>query len=221
MRNDKHLAIKLRKQGLSYNKISKVLDIPKSTLSEWLSGLKWSVAIRSDLSRRANYIARKRLRLINKKRREYWEQWREEAREEARKDFQNLIRNPLFIAGAMLYWGEGDSNLTNGHIGFTNTNPNMMRLFTLFLMQICKIPKEKIRVQMVLYPDLDEGKCKNFWSSETGIPKEYFYKTQFIRGRHPTKRLSHGIFMVRFSSRQLKEKIAVWINLFEQRYQLQ
>lgn len=220
MRNDRHLAIKLRKQGLGYNKISQELGIPKSTLSDWLSGQKWSNEIRDDLARRANYIARKRLRLINQERRKMWERWREEAREEARKDFPKLAKDPLFIAGTMLYWGEGDSNIKNGQIGFTNTNSNMMRLFSLFLQGPAQVPREKIRVQMILYPDLNEEECKRFWSRETDIPTDQFYKTQFIQGRHPTKRLSHGIFMIRFSSRQLKEKIAVWIDLFQKQYPL-
>ncbi len=149
-----------------------------------------------------------------------WERWREEAREKARSDFPKLVIDPLFIAGIMLYWGEGDSNLKNGHVGLTNTNPDMVRLFCLFLQEIGEVSKERIRVQMILYPDLKEPKCKKFWSDATGIPNEQFYKTQYIQGRHPTKRLSYGILMVRFGSRQLKEKIAIWINLFQQKYPL-
>jgi len=68
MRNDRHFAIKLRKQGKSYNKISGELKIPKSTLSDWFSDIKWSEDIKKELTRKANYIARKRLRLINKAR---------------------------------------------------------------------------------------------------------------------------------------------------------
>lgn len=46
MKNDKHLAIKLRKLWKSYNKISKELGIPKSTLVTWLSNAKWSIRIK-------------------------------------------------------------------------------------------------------------------------------------------------------------------------------
>ena len=103
MRNDKHLALKLRKLGKSYNKISNELDIPKSTLCSWFSKIDWSQSVKEELVRKANYIARKRLVLFNKKRREMWERWRERARQQARDNFSYLKDNPLFIAGIMLF----------------------------------------------------------------------------------------------------------------------
>jgi predicted transcriptional regulator len=106
MRNDKHLAIKLRKKGKSYKKIGAELGIPKSTLSGWLSGLQWTYTIKDELTRKANYIAKKRLRLINKKRSEEWEQWRENFRKRARKQFPHLLKDPLFTIGVSFYWGE-------------------------------------------------------------------------------------------------------------------
>src|SRR3989344_43603 len=114
MRDDKHIAIKLRKEGKSYNKISKELNIAKSTLSGWFSGLDWSDIIKQELARKANYVARKRLRLVNKQRREMWERWRQEHRDKAAYQFPLLKKNPLFLAGLMLYWGEGDSLMKNG-----------------------------------------------------------------------------------------------------------
>ena len=163
-------------------------------------------------------MAGKRLRLINKARRKMWEDWREEARQQARKEFPRLRKNPLFIAGIMLYWGEGDSKIENSIVRLSNTTPGIIRIFSLFLQKICYLPKEKIRIAMVLYPDLDEKKCKQFWSAISGIPNNQFRKTQFIKGKHPTKRLPNGICESYVSSRQLKEKIFVWINLFSKEY---
>lgn len=218
MRNDRHIAIKLRRAGKSYNKISKELGVPKSTLSDWFSSIGWSKTVKRELTRKANYIARKRLRLINKERRTMWEQWRERAREEARKEFPRLQRNPLFIAGIMLYWGEGDSKIENCHVRLSNTSPNMIRLFSIFLQKICHVPTEKLRAAVILYPDLNEIRCKRVWSTASGIPEKQFTKTQFIKGFHPTKRLAHGICLVYLSSRQLKEKIFVWIDLFHKQF---
>jgi hypothetical protein len=75
------------------------------------------------------------------------------------------------------------------------------------------VPKENLRATLILYPDLSEERCINFWARIIGIPKSQFYKTQFIKGRHPTKRLAHGICMIMCGNRQLKEKIMVWIDL--------
>ena len=218
MRNDKHLAIKLRKKGLSYAKISKELDIPKSTLSDWFCKIGWSVDIKKELIRKANYVAKHRLVLLNKKRQAMWEQWREKARQQARDEFLQFILNPLFISGIMLYWGEGDSKLENSIVRISNTSPEMIRLFALFLQKICLIPKEKLRMSLILYPDLKEKKCKQFWSFASGVSENQFTKTQFIQGRHPTKRLTNGIGIIYVSSRELKEKIFVWIGLFYKQF---
>ena len=190
MRDDKHIAIKLRKQGKSYTKISKELGIAKSTLSDWFSGLEWSALLKQELARKANFIARKRLRLVNKQRREMWERWRQEHRDEATYQFPLFKNNPLFLAGLMLYWGEGDSLIKNGFVRLTNTHPEMITIFTSFLRDICGTPEEKIKVQMTLYPDLKEHVCKDVWMKATNLHYSQFIKTQYIKGRHPTKRLS-------------------------------
>ena len=215
MRNDKHIAIKLRKEGKSYNKISKELDIAKSTLSGWFSNLDWSDVIKQELARKANFIARKRLRLVNKQRREMWEKWRQGYRDEASRQFPLLENNPLFLAGLMLYWGEGDSKMENCIVRLTNTDSEMIRIFTLFLYKICNVPKEKVKFQLTLYPDLKEEACKHFWSVKSNIPLSQFIKTQYIKGRHPTKRLNYGICVAYVSSRGLKEKIFTWLKLYQ------
>jgi len=213
MRIDKHLAIKLRKQNKSYNEISRELGVPKSTLSEWFSDKDWSQKIKIGLVRRANYIAKRRLRLINKARKEMWEQWREEFRKEARKEFSKLLKDPLFTTGINLYWGEGDSKLKNGKVELVNTDPRIISLFVKFLRKIAKVPENKILVWLNLYPDLSEKKCKSFWGNICKISPAQFRKTQFIKGKHPTKRLEHGICSVMVHSRGLKEKIFTWIDL--------
>ncbi len=216
MRNDQHLAIKLRKQNKSYNKISKELGVPKSTLVYWFRNKNWSQKIKKELTRKSLYIAKKRLRLINKERKEKWEKWREEHRQRARKEFPRLKKNPLFLAGLILYWGEGDSKIENSLVRLSNTDPMMIKIIFLFLKNVCRIPEEKIKATLILYPDLDENKCKDLWSKTSEIPKNRFYKTQFIYGRHPTRRLSYGICNIYVASRELKEKIFVWLKLYQQ-----
>ena len=144
-----------------------------------------------------------------------WEKWREEARQKAKKDCPRFKRKPLFIASMMLYWGEGNSK-HNSAISLTNTSPEMLRIFNIFLQKYCEISIEKIRLALILYPDLNDKKCKNFCSKKIGVPVSQFHKTQFIKGRHPTKRLSYGICMIRINSRALKEKFLTWIDLYKQ-----
>ncbi len=216
MRSDKNIAVNLRKNGASYTSISRKLGIPKSTLSGWFAKTDWSRKISNTLIQKSIQQNRKRMILMNQVRLKKWEDWREAAREEARNNFIYLKRDPLFLPALMLYWAEGDSKIENGAVRLTNTDPKMIRIFSQFLQTTCSIPKEKLRLYIILYPDLDEKKCKTFWSKISGIPKNQFIKTQYIKGKHPTKRLSYGIGMIHVGSRQLKEKIYVWLNLYQE-----
>jgi len=189
MRNDKHLAIELRKEGKSYNEIVEELSIPKSTLSSWLSNVGWSQTIKKELIRKANYITKKRLLSYVKKRKEKREQWERDIRKEATKVFPNLLKNPLFVAGINIYWGEGDSKLKNCSLRISNTDPKMINIFISFLKKILKVPQKDIRVGIILYPDLSEKKCKLFWKT--------------LRKYHLINFTKHNLFMANIQQRDL------------------
>ncbi len=70
----------------------------------------------------------------------------EEARSEARQEFEQLKYHPLFIAGLMLYWGEGDMR-SRSQVRLINTDPEMIPLFVFFLRHVCLIPEKKLARQ--------------------------------------------------------------------------
>lgn len=214
MRNDQHLAMKMRKSGYSYKMITEKLGVPQSTLHYWFKDLAWSKKIKERLIEKAARTSRKRIKKVIKTNRERWERKREESRNEAQKDFSKLKANHLFIAGVMLYWGEGDQNLKYP-VRLTNINYRMISLFKRFLIEVCKIKREDIYLSLFIYPDIKESECKQYWSSRVGLSR--FDKVQVIYGKHPTKRLEHGICSIRVNkSTGLKEKIVVWINLLSE-----
>lgn len=212
-RNDQHLAMKLRKLGKSYKQISRELNVPKSTLSNWLSNLAWSKSIKDNLSEKAKILSSKRFKLVAKVQKKRWFEWEKKLIHEAQQEFKILKHNRLFLAGLMLYWSEGDNKKGNGQVRLGNTDPRMVRLFVKFALQFCKVQKNKIHPGLIIYPDINEAKCKTFWSKYIGIPEQQFYKTQTITGKHPTKRLQNGICTVRIGSTALKNKVTTWINL--------
>ncbi len=215
MRNDKDRAIELRKQNKSYNQIARELGMSKSTLSVWFRNLTWSQQITTALNDEAD---EKQIKLMNQASRLKWEAWRESFRQEAKNDFPKLMQNPLFVAGINLYWGEGDHNIHNGKVKLINTDPHMVEIFSNFLRDIAFVPTEKIICWLILYPDLSEQKCKLFWSKASQVPLSQFRKTQYIKGRHPTRRTVAGMCTLEVYSRGLKEKIFTWIDLFYQQY---
>lgn len=213
MGNKKTLAIALRKSRKSYNEISKELSISKSTVSRWLSNEHWSKEIEEELKRRAQKETSKRIQNLAEINRKRWEAWREEFRKEAREEYSEHINKPLFASGISLYWGEGDSKVKNGIVRLANSDHRMIKTFNSFLQNICNVPQDKIALWLLLYPEHEERNCKQFWSKNTGVPINQFRKTQFIKGRHPTKKLENGVCTIFVSSRGLKEKIIVWINM--------
>jgi len=204
---------RLRYKHKSYKEISKSLGISKSTVSYWIATDPKSQTIKRELTRENLAVSRRQMKKIAMAAKKRWNRWREEAKKEAVRSFDKLLSNPLFVAGLMIYWGEGDSKPQNP-LRVSNTDPRMINLYVKFLLDVLKLSPEKIRLALTLYPDLEDEGCKKFWASVTGLTLKNFIKTQYIRGYHPTKRLKHGICVVIVNSRQVKEKILTWIDLF-------
>ncbi len=181
MRKDREQAIELRKAGNSYKEIREKLKIPNGTLSSWFSGEDWSKEIREKLTTAAQIESTIRIVELDKVRGENLKRVYEEAREEALHELETLKYNPLFIAGVMLYWGEGDK-LTRGQVKLSNSDPELIRLYTEFLRKVCRIPEAKIKASLLIYPDIEEQSNLRFWSFAAGIPASRFSKSVLIQG---------------------------------------
>lgn len=213
MRKDKQIAEKLRRTGKSYKYIQKKLGIPISTLSDWFRHESWSAKIRDRLAFTESLAYPEKLKKLQEIVRKKYDQLHNAYREEAILEFQNLKGNPTFISGIMLYWGEGDKNVTNCIVRLTNSEPSMIRVFYAFLVNVMRVPKEKIKLHLLLYPDLIDSLQKKIWSKATGISQLQFNKSVFIKGKHAKRRLSHGVGMITVCGRKYKEKILKWIEL--------
>jgi hypothetical protein len=146
-----------------------------------------------------------------------WERVHKKTIDEACEKFYRYISDPIFVSGISLYWGEGDSKPKNP-LRLSNTDGRMIAIYVTFLRNIVGIADRKIRLGLILYPDLIDADCQEFWSTKTGLPRENFMKTQYIAGRHPTKRLLHGICMVVVNSRAAKLTVLTWIDIFAKSY---
>ncbi|OGN28296.1 MAG: hypothetical protein A2941_02015 [Candidatus Yanofskybacteria bacterium RIFCSPLOWO2_01_FULL_49_17] len=215
MRKDKIRAYELRRQEKSYSEISQVLNIPKSTLTSWFKKEEWSKTIRDKLGKEQSFSWPKKLAAIQKANKARWGKLHETYRNAGEKEFESLKNNPLFIAGLMLYWGEGNNSPKYSQVKLANSDPTMIRVFYNFLKEALSIQKERIFVWLLLYPDLNDEMQKRFWNKATGIPVSQFKNSIFIKGRHPTKRLSYGVCNIYINSREIKEKVLLWINLYQ------
>lgn len=212
MRNDKQKVLELRMAGKSYKEIMGEINISKSTLSDWLKELSWSKEIKEDLTQKANFKSNLRLVELNKIRGTKLKNLYAQAREEATLDCELFRNNPLFVAGVMIYWGEGDK-VSKNSFRIANTDPVMIKVFVEFLTKICNVKIEKIRASLLIYPDIPDIEAKKFWTENTGLDYSHFTKSTVIVGRHKTRILQNGVCTLNASSTYLKQKMLIWLKL--------
>lgn len=215
MRSDKTKAIQLRKSGKSYSEIKSQLSIPKSTLSNWFKSTAWSENVRISLIENTKNNNKIRIEYLNKVRGKRLDKLYRQAQEEAKVEFEKLKYHPLFIAGIIAYWGEGEKT-TLHNVRISNVDPYLIRIFVDFCIKICGINENKIKLSLLLYPDLSEATCLSYWVQNIGLNKEHFNKSTIIQGRHKTKRVAYGMCIICISSRYFKEKMLVWLKLLPQ-----
>ena len=215
MRDDKEKATKLRQSGKSYAEISKVLNVPKSTLSKWFSNEEWSLDVTKKLQGRAIESSKKRIKSLNITRQIKLEELYLKADEEAQKEFLKHKNNTLFISGIMLYWGEGDKKFENGRVKVSNTDPAIIKIFRNFLVKFCNYPLENIKGWILLYPDVNKESALDYWSRESGIVRSNFIKSTVIKSNSKIHRLSYGTCAVHITNKYIKKKILRWIDLYK------
>ena len=224
MRKDKIDAIKLRKTGLSYNDISRKLNVPKSTLSYWLKNIKLSARAVKKLESQG--LQRGRLALIarNKLQTKLAAERALTIRIESAKQVPVLMKNKLFIIGIALYWAEGYKKGAEGSkwksVDFANSDPDMIKIMMLFFRKICKVPEEKFKIQLIAHPNINIDQTVIYWSKLTGIPKTQFIKTctsisKYSQNKRNKKSLTHGTIHIRINDVKLFFQIIGWLDGFK------
>lgn len=207
-------AEKLRKQGKSYATISNELNLAKSTISNWFTKKSWSEKIKSDLNISRLKVANKNLSAANFTRINNLTKKRENYTNEAQIKFKQLIKNPLFLVGLGIYWGEGDKT-DNGRVGVINTDPELLLIVANFYRQCLGILDSNLRIGLFIYEDIDQETVIKFWSEKLNIPRSQFIKVQILKSRSRlTKNKSkYGICSLYFSNTEFNVKIHEWIRL--------
>ncbi len=209
---EKTQAIELRKRGFSYQEIAKYTNVSVSTVSAWLSSEKWSQKITEDNQKRASKENSKRISLLNKARGNQYKKLYAEAERSAITEYKHYKTNPLFIAGLMLYLGEGDTG-DSRLIRLANIKIDIHRIFIAFLELFLGVPREKIRFWVLLYPDLDPEKCSSVWSKSLKLPLSQFHKYQVLQGKSTKRVLQYGVGNTIIGSAVMKKKLMKWIEL--------
>lgn len=123
--------------------------------------------------------------------------------------------NDLKITGIMLYWGEGAK--TGNTLKLANSNPDMIKVFLLFMREICGVDGKRIKMIIHMYPDQDRASLEKFWSTATDIGLENFYKPQILKGKTGTYKTKsiYGTATIHYSDKKLLLQLLKWIDEYK------
>lgn len=202
----------MRKKGASYSQIKNELGIAKSTLSGWLKDFPLSRERINQL--RANNegrIEKFRQTMCQKK-----ENRLKRVYEQEKSKLSQFSNQQLFAAGLALYLGEG-SKAEWFRVALTNTDPKVLVFFESWLLSFYNVKREKMRVALQLYKDMDIDAEKKYWSKMLGIPTIQFIKPYVkasVSGRINHKgSFGHGTCAISVYDVALKEKIMMQLKI--------
>lgn len=214
----KRKVIALRKEGKSYGDIRKILKVSKGSLSVWLKDIPLTEDQKfalKDRRKRAVETYRKTMRLKRSRRNSgyYLDQIRK---------WVPLSEREVFIAGLFLYLGEGNKASRNT-VGITNTDPSVVKFALYWIINSLKVSKDKVRIQLHLYNDMDIEKEINFWLTELKMKRSYMVKPYIkksLRMDIDQKGYGHGTCGLVVHNTVIKENILMAIRAITDNYSI-
>lgn len=204
----------LRKKGLSYREIQKIIPVSKSTLSDWCRDLAITKEQALRLFKNKLKGSAKGRIIGAKKQQEKRIKQIEKLLIKGKKQVGRLNKRERFVSGIALYAAEGTKGerMTN----FCNSDPATNKFMMNWFREFCKVPIGKFRGAIWIHEGRNKRKAVKFWSTLTGIPTAQFNKTYVAKdktGSHKIRKKKHqyGIFSIRFSDVKIQRLIMGWI----------
>ena len=212
LREKKAEAVRMRKAGATYTEIKERLKVSKSSLSLWLRDMPLPKS-RMDEVRAKNPRRIERFRETMQHKRGVRISG---VRERVKKDIGEFSQRDMFIAGLFLYWGEG-AKTEYTSTALSNTDPAMIRFFIQWL-DILGVSKDKLKVYVHLYSDMNIEQELRYWGNITGISSNQFrkpyIKTSKQSGISYPQRFTHGTCNIIYGNRDTAEYVHEACNYF-------
>jgi hypothetical protein len=209
---EKSEAIRLRKDGLSYNEILGKVPVAKSTLSVWL---------------RAIGIAKKQQQGLTQKRKFAQEKAQEACRNKriakekeiialSRKEIGRISKKDLQLIGTVLYWAEGSKQKLHNvsqRVSFGNSDPDMILLFIRWAKEICSCSYEDFVYSLYIHKTASHKNAIKHWEKLVNgkISWVYLKKHNFKTNRKNINKEYYGLLRVDIrKSTDLNRKIKGW-----------
>jgi len=175
MKYDKMIeARRLRQEdGLPINEIATRLEVSKSSVSNWVRSIelsedqKQSLLEKNPVYNRQIEGSQKAKTISLDRRKEFQDKGVQKAKEKAW----------LHTVGCMLYWAEGSKK--RNCLVFSNSDPDMMRLFLRFLIEEMKVDKEEIALSINVHlgNNLNLAEIEKKWIETLDLPVECLRKS--------------------------------------------
>jgi hypothetical protein len=187
--------------------IARLVGVSVSSVSHWVRDVPLTSDQRAELRRRMSANGRAaaaagRSMAARKVRLSFQERGRRHARR----------RDPLHIAGCMLYWAEGSKGRNS--VQFVNSDPAMVRYFVSFLRANYDVADDAFRVDCNLFADhlVRQREIEHFWLDTLDLPHSCLRKSKVnvyskYSKKKRTNRLPYGTVRVCVHSTELVQSI--------------
>jgi DNA-binding transcriptional MerR regulator len=197
-----------REEGMSIKEIERILEVSRSSVSLWVRDIELTPDQRAALlARNPSHNAQLNGARANRERGRLRRRGHQlEGRRRMRE------RDPLYVAGCMLYWAEGSKRRTA--VEFSNSDPDLIRFFGEFLRSCFGVPPERMKVCCHLFADhlANQQETEQFWLDLLGLPQLSLRKSMvnhYSRSsqRKRTNRLRYGTCKLVVHSTEIVQQI--------------
>jgi len=210
------IARQMRSNGEGIKTIARKITVSPSTVSNWCKDIVLTSEQIKELERRARDPYYGQRLAYSKKQQAERKRKTEFIMNTAKKESNKISKKSLFFAGVSLYWAEGFKK--DKLVGFSNSDPAMIKFFLFWLKECCDIDVDRITVRLGLNEQYEDrvDEIELYWKNYLQIPKEKFKKPFFQKVAwkkiydHPED--YHGVLRVRVTkSTDLLRKFLGWI----------
>jgi hypothetical protein len=176
----KREAKKMRTKGGTVRDIAKKLGLSFSTVSFWCRDIKLSEAVIKRMKFNKKERSIKGLLKYSERKRAQRIKNTYDQKQKGAKIVIKLSNRDVLMIGLGLYWGEGYKE-SNDEMGFTNSNPRMVRFYIKWL-KLNNVPISNLifRLSINKIFNNQEKSIKDFWIKFLNIKENQFSKTTFI-----------------------------------------
>lgn len=211
-------AIRLRKQGRTYNEILSVVSVAKSTLSLWLRDVgltkqqQQRLTSKKQAAQRKGALAKSAMRIERQR----------VIIEKAQADINTISHRELMLIGAALYWAEGckaKPHNVSQCLDFGNSDVRMMLVFLAWIQKCLHVGINDIKASIYIHENHKHRieHVKRYWLQATGLPEHRLQYVYYKRHISKTKRRNvgneyAGLLRIRVAnSTDLKRIVEGWV----------